>query len=244
MVGHYDVLELYSSGYHEDGSKGSPEEMVGVEDEEYQVSREEEADDEETTDEEEDETILIERRRQRLLKLQFDKKCKRKALIYLLDLEMAGCVDSHLFFKIGTQYDVDRFGQGGQPAKLTEYFKRAIELGSIQAYINMARHLDWSQPSRWTDAVFLLQEGVKKGLKDDRLIDKLLSLLIRQLPRDQPNTHILGNFKDLGDMRSHYIDVLCEMGSPKAQNWMYTRWDKRRFMGEDEDVEADQEFFF
>lgn len=139
-----------------------------------------------------------------------------KAFVYLADLEHSGVIDGGVYDGLGDCY---RRGIGCKqdPYLALMYYQRALDLGFPLGLLV-------SDHSRWTccehvahdkgTLMLMALQAEEKGIKDDRIIDNLITRLIVSIVLPLPTT--LGKFRIECASVFGYCDILIERKSPRG----------------------------
>lgn len=149
----------------------------------------------------------------------------KSRLQYLLELESKGNTDACLFNAIGECYFEGR-GCKTNIFEAFDYYLRAANLGYGPAYVSLHRLWAQGQESidirRYFSQHYLFNKLLKaeeKGVKDDRILDIVVSFLVSKSPDFIPSEKALGDFKNKTEMALHYCDVLIKRHSPRGYYW-------------------------
>lgn len=145
-----------------------------------------------------------------------DSRQRRKAFIYLSDLEQSGIVDGFIFDGLGVCY-IQGSGCKRDEHLAMMYYQRALDL-SFPLGILVHSHSRWTgnahvAPDR-DICVQLALQAEEKGMRDDRILNMLLCRL--RIRSYSPDSQVLGKFKNRKEMALHYCDVLIDRKSPRG----------------------------
>lgn len=152
---------------------------------------------------------------------------EEQAARYLLDVEMEGCVDGHLYTVIASKYRTYE-----ERSSKVYYYRLAAEMGHAPAYLLMAR--DLCNVSTKDNALLVLMEAVEKGVRDERILDEIHGYLCDE--DYTPSRRVLGKFKNKEELELYYLDVMEHRQSGEAEdgykltkeNWLAKRASETR----------------
>lgn len=138
-----------------------------------------------------------------------------RQLNYWLGLEMEGVVDGYVLANIWELYRVD----GDEPLAAT-YSQHTIDLEYAPIILRRYELLvaDSTAPRPLANALVSLLDAEQKGLgtKDDRILDKLIEVLVSDSRNVADIPRRFRKFQSKAEMILHYCDVLIQRRSPRG----------------------------
>lgn len=152
-----------------------------------------------------------------------------KALKYLEDLDQNGRTSGIVLCILGDCYK-EGMGCERDHTKAREYYQRAANMGYAPAYISIHALYWWYGRGGVSDdpdkAMMALLTAEDKGVKDDRILGKLLESMYDVNVSVSDHVLTRGKFHSKEEMALYYCDVLIQRGSPKGYSW------KAKILGE------------